>query len=125
MKKLKPTIDYRRRQQVQLARSALWVRRIFLGMLSAVGIALLAILLFLSLNFVSAMWQSRQFEAKTNRAHVVGKTLRQVTALLGPPNAQASYLDGSSEFVYDGPGGEACRIDFKQGAATNVEYWSK
>jgi hypothetical protein len=64
------------------------------------------------------------FRARTSETKVLGKTSSQIITLVGTPDDQVTYLDGSKDLIYLGEE-EACRIEIRRGLATKVLRWSK
>ena len=70
---------------------------------------------------ISASW----FSAKTNDAAIEGRTSQQIIAKLGHPTSRRQYRGGDETFVYQGPWGAMCGIDFENNVAVRTRHWGR
>ena len=123
------TLEYQERERRILPRSfTRWIVRLFIvgAIIGAgwVGIAVYRI----GTNLRAAGHAIEQFNEKTSDAKLRGKTTAQIVALLGKPDSDTGYGDGSRWLVYRGPWGAMCGITIapgEHGVASDVEHWGK
>jgi hypothetical protein len=121
------TLEYQERDRAILPRRLMrWIAYLFIiGAIVAAGWSGIVVYRIGS-NLRAARQAVEQFYDNTSGAKMRGKTAEQIVALLGKPDSDTSYGDGSRWLVYRGPWDSMCGITItKDGVASDVEHWAK
>jgi hypothetical protein len=116
-------LNYKNRESSK--RPSSFLRRFFLITAIIAGCVALAVLTCIALALSSVRRDISKFERKTSEDKVIGKTVPEVTAQVGPPDFVVNYPDGENNLTYKGPWGVYCRVMFRNGHAVSVSRWSK
>ncbi len=98
------------------------LNKIALWIICTVGVVVVVPLIIF---FAKVELDVMAFKNRFTESKLSGKTVGQVIKLIGRPDDQVTFRDGSCDLIYEGPHGSAYRVEIRKGAVTHLAQLDK